>query len=75
MVPVCGQVRGHCGQKRGQNVPMSFVVIFRSTRKLDDGVLYSEWSEKMENRVKPIDGYQHPFGFRDAISRDVVPVS
>ena len=25
-----------CGQKRGQNVPMSFVVIFRSTRKLDD---------------------------------------
>ncbi len=25
-----------CGQKRGQNVPMSYVVIFRSTRKLDD---------------------------------------
>ncbi len=64
-----------CGQKRGQNVPMSYVVIFRSTRKLDDGQLYSEWSEKMENLVKTIDGYEHHFGFRDAISRDGVTVS
>ena len=54
---------------------MSFVVIFRSTRKLDDGHLYSEWSEKMEALVKTIDGYEHHFGFRDAISRDGVTVS
>ena len=64
-----------CGQKCGQNVPMSYVVIFRSTRKLDDGQLYSEWSEKMENLVKTIDGYEHHFGFRDASSRDGVTVS
>jgi heme-degrading monooxygenase HmoA len=64
-----------CGQKRGQNVPMSFVVIFRSTRKLDDGQLYSQWSEKMENLVKTIDGYKHHFDFRDAISRDGVTVA
>ncbi len=54
---------------------MSYVVIFRSTRKLDDGQLYSEWSEKMENLVKTIDGYEHHFGFRDATSRDGVTVS
>jgi len=41
-----------------QNAIMSYVVIFRSTRKLDDGKLYSEWSEKMENLVKTIDGYE-----------------
>ena len=58
-----------------QNTIMSFVVIFRSTRKLDDGHLYSEWSEKMEALVKTIDGYEHHFGFRDAISRDGVTVS
>ena len=54
---------------------MSYVVIFRSTRNLDDGHLYSEWSEKMENLVKTIDGYEHHFGFRDATSRDGVTVS
>jgi heme-degrading monooxygenase HmoA len=54
---------------------MSYVVIFRSTRKLDDGQLYSAWSEKMENLVKAIDGYEHHFGFRDATSRDGVTVS
>ena len=64
-----------CGQKSGQNVPMSYVVIFRSTRKLDDGQLYSVWSEKMENFVMTIDGYEHHFGFRDASSRDGVTVS
>ena len=36
---------------------MSYVVIFRSTRKIDDGQLYSEWSKKMEQLVKSIDGY------------------
>ncbi|MFM1796278.1 MAG: hypothetical protein RL733_59 [Actinomycetota bacterium] len=54
---------------------MSFVVIFRSTRKLDDGQKYSEWSEKMEVLVKAIDGYEHHFGFRDELSRDGVTVS
>jgi heme-degrading monooxygenase HmoA len=54
---------------------MSYVVIFRSTRKLDDGKLYSEWSEKMERLVKTIDGYVNHFGFRDATSRDGVTVS
>ena len=54
---------------------MSYVVIFRSTRNLDDGYLYSEWSEKMENLVKTIDGYEHHFGFRDSVSRDGVTVS
>jgi heme-degrading monooxygenase HmoA len=63
------------GQKCGQNVPMSYVVIFRSIRKLDDGQLYSEWSEKMENLIKTIDGYDHHFGFRDTTSRDGVTVS
>ena len=56
-------------------MPMSYVVIFRSTRKLDDGQLYSQWSEKMENLVKTIDGYEHHFGFRDETTRGGVTVS
>ena len=44
---------------------MSYLVVFRSTRKLDDGLLYSEWSEKMEDLVTTIDGYEKHFGFRD----------
>lgn len=56
-------------------MPVSYVVIFRSTRKLDDGQLYSQWDEKMENLVKTIDGYEHHFGFRDETSRDGVTVS
>ena len=54
---------------------MSYVVIFRSTRKLDAGVLYSQWSEKMEYLVKTIDGYEHHFAFRDELSREGVTVS
>ena len=54
---------------------MPYVVIFRSTRKLDDGQLYSQWSEKMENLVKTIVGYEHHFGFRDEATRDGVTVS
>ena len=56
-------------------MPMSYVVIFRTTRKLDDGQLYSLWSEKMENLVKTIDGYEHHFGFRDETTRSGVTVS
>ena len=56
-------------------MPVSYVVIFRSTRKLDDGRLYSQWSEKMENLVKTIDGYEHHFGFRDETTRGCVTVS
>ena len=56
-------------------MPMSYAVIFRSTRKLDDGKLYSQWSEKMENLVKTIDGYEHHFGFRDETTRGGVTVS
>ena len=56
-------------------MPMSYVVIFRSTRKLDDGQLYSQWSEKMENLVKTIDGYEHHFSFRDETTRGGVTVS
>ncbi len=56
-------------------MPVSYVVIFRSTRKLDDGRLYSQWSEKMENLVKTIDGYEHHFGFRDETTRGGVTVS
>ena len=54
---------------------MGFVVIFRSTRKLDDGSVYSEWSEKMETLVKTIDGYEKHFGFRDPETRDGVTIS
>jgi heme-degrading monooxygenase HmoA len=54
---------------------MSYVVIFRSTRKLDDGKLYSEWSQKMEKLVKEVDGYEHHFGFRDTSSREGVTLS
>jgi heme-degrading monooxygenase HmoA len=54
---------------------MSYVVIFRSTRKIDDGQLYSEWSKKMERLVKSIDGYEHHFGFRDAANREGVTIS
>ena len=56
-------------------MPMSYAVIFRSTRKLDDGKLYSQWSEKMDNLVKTIDGYEHHFSFRDEATRDGVTVS
>jgi heme-degrading monooxygenase HmoA len=54
---------------------MSYVVIFRSTRNLDDGQLYSEWSNKMEDLVKTIQGYEHHFGFRDSITREGVTIS
>ena len=54
---------------------MGFVVIFRSTRKLDDGSVYSEWSQEMENLVKTIAGYEKHFGFRDPESRDGVTIS
>jgi heme-degrading monooxygenase HmoA len=54
---------------------MSYVVIFRSTRKIDDGQLYLEWSEKMEKLVKSIDGYKQHFGFRDADTREGVTIS
>jgi heme-degrading monooxygenase HmoA len=58
-----------------ENMSMSYVVIFRSTRKIDDGQLYSEWSKKMEQLVKSIDGYEHHFGFRDAVNREGVTIS
>ena len=54
---------------------MSYLVIFRSTRKLDDGAMYSEWSEKMETLVKTVDGYEQHFGFRDPETRDGVTIS
>ena len=54
---------------------MSYVVIFRSTRNLDDGKLYSVWSRKMEDLVKTIHGYEHHFGFRDSDTREGVTVS
>ena len=54
---------------------MSYVVIFRSTRNLDDGQLYSEWSRKMEDLVKTVDGYENHFSFRDSITREGVTVS
>jgi heme-degrading monooxygenase HmoA len=54
---------------------MSYLVVFRSTRKLDDGAMYSKWSEKMESLVKTIDGYEKHFGFRDSETLDGVTVS
>ena len=54
---------------------MSYLVVFRSTRKFDDGAIYSEWSEKMESLVKTIDGYEKHFGFRDPETRDGVTIS
>ena len=54
---------------------MSYLVVFRSTRKLDDGAMYSEWSEKMETLVKTIDGSEKHFGFRDQETRDGVTIS
>lgn len=54
---------------------MSYLVVFRSTRKLDDGLLYIDWSEKMETLVKTIDGYKKHFGFRDLETRDGVTIS
>ena len=54
---------------------MSYLVVFRSTRKLDDGVVYSEWSEKMEILVKTIDGYEKHFGFRDPDTREGLTIS
>jgi heme-degrading monooxygenase HmoA len=54
---------------------MRFVVIFRSTRKLDDGSLYTKWSQEMEILVKTIDGYEKHFGFRDPETRQGVTIS
>ena len=54
---------------------MGFVVIFRSTRKLDDGSVYSEWSQEMEILVKTIAGYEKHFGFRDPETRHGVTIS
>ena len=54
---------------------MGFVVIFRSTRKLDDGSVYSEWSQEMEILVKTISGYEKHFGFRDPETRHGVTIS
>lgn len=54
---------------------MSYLVVFRSTRKFDDGAKYSEWSSEMETLVKTIDGYEKHFGFRDPETRDGVTIS
>lgn len=54
---------------------MTYVVIFRSTRNLDDGQSYSEWSTRMDDLVKTIHGYEHHFGFRDSITREGVTIS
>lgn len=45
------------------------VVIFRSTRRLDNAELYAEWSQRMEERVRTIDGYVEHVGFRDPDTR------
>ena len=54
---------------------MGFVVIFRSVRRLDDGSLYTKWSQEMEILVKTIDGYEKHFGFRDPETRQGVTIS
>jgi heme-degrading monooxygenase HmoA len=52
-----------------------YVVIFRSTRTLDNADLYEEWSDRMEQAVRTISGYQSHFGFRDVNSRQGVTIS
>ena len=52
-----------------------YVVIFRSTRSIENSDLYSEWSEKMEQLVACEPGYQSHFSFRDRETREGVTVS
>ena len=50
-------------------------VIFRSTRTLEDTQLYSEWSARMEEAVRQVEGYVSHFGFRDSGTGQGVTIS
>lgn len=51
------------------------VVIFRSTRRVDNAELYAEWSQRMEERVRGIEGYVDHVGFRDPVTREGVTLA
>jgi len=51
------------------------VVIFRSTRRVDNAELYAEWSQRMDERVRGIAGYIDHVGFRDPDTRQGVTLA
>jgi heme-degrading monooxygenase HmoA len=54
---------------------MSYAVIFRSTRAIDDGIEYGRWTEITERDVRLADGYISHYGFRDSETRQGVTIS
>lgn len=51
------------------------VVIFRSTRRADNAELYAEWSHRMDECVRGIEGYVDHVGFRDPVTREGVTLA
>lgn len=51
------------------------VVIFRSKRRVDNEDLYAEWSQRMEERVRGIEGYIDHVEFRDPETREGVTLA
>ena len=52
-----------------------YVVIFRSTRTLENQDLYRRWANQMDLAVKKSPGYISHFGFRDRDSGEGVTIS
>lgn len=52
-----------------------YAVIFQSTRTDHHDDLYNEWSQRMEDEVKEVDGYINHIGFRDPITRKGVTIA
>ena len=53
---------------------MTYAVIFRSTRAIDDGVEYEKWNEITERDVRQAEGYISHYGFRDPETRQGVSI-
>lgn len=51
------------------------VVIFRSTRRLDNADLYTAWAERLDELVCTIDGYVSHDSYRDPVTRRGVTLS
>jgi heme-degrading monooxygenase HmoA len=54
---------------------MTYAVIFRSTRALDDGVEYDHWSAITDRDVRLVEGYISHYGFREPDTRRGVTIT
>jgi heme-degrading monooxygenase HmoA len=54
---------------------MTYAVIFRSTRAIDDGVEYGKWSEITDRDVRASEGYLSHYSFREPDTRKGVTIT